>query len=99
MLFRSAELRYAYARRIGGRIEAAQPSSPAERDDVEALTIEPATRHPIQLKAQEKKSGHARMQSAIVSEAKGGVVAFEGSPVDKAQIILTFFRERHLVDF
>jgi electron transfer flavoprotein beta subunit len=63
------------------------------------LTIEPALRRPVRLKAQEKKAGHARLLSAIVSEARGGVVAFEGSPVDKAQIILTYFRDHRLVDF
>jgi electron transfer flavoprotein beta subunit len=94
-----AELNYAYARRVAGRIAVTQPASLPERDNVAAMTIEPALRRPVKLKAQEKKAGHARLLSAIVSEARGGVVAFEGSPVDKAQIILSYIREHRLVDF
>jgi electron transfer flavoprotein beta subunit len=53
----------------------------------------------VRLKALDKKSGHARLLSAIVSETKGGVVAFEGTTVDKAQVMLNYLREHRLVDF
>lgn len=94
-----AELNYAHARRAAGRIEAVPGSVAPECGHVSEWTIEPVPRRPIRLKGQENKSGHARLQSAIVSEAKGGTVAFEGSPVDKAQIMLNYLREHRLVDF
>ena len=62
-------------------------------------TVETKSRRPVRLKAHDGKSAHARMQSAVVSEAKGGVVAFEGTTVDKAQVILNYLREHRLVDF
>ena len=98
-----AELSYAHARRVAGRVEVLASLAATEGRDVSpwtpAWTVEPATRRPVTLKAQENKAGHARLQSAIVSEAKGGTVAFEGSPVDKAQIMLNYLREHRLVDF
>jgi electron transfer flavoprotein beta subunit len=53
----------------------------------------------VRLRAQDKKAGYARMLSAILTEAKGGVVAFEGTSVDKAQVILNYLREHRLIDF
>lgn len=91
-------LRYAYARRMSGRIESvngvmAEATSPT-------WTIEAARRQPVRLKAEDMtKSAHARLLSAIAVEAKGGVVAIEGTSVDKAQVMLTFLREHRLVDF
>lgn len=94
-----ADFNYAYARRVAGRIEIVRAVSPSDMDDLSAWTVTPALRRPVRLKAQENKAGHARLQSAIVSEAKGGAVAFEGSSVDKAQIVLSYLREHRLVDF
>ena len=94
-----AELNYAHARRLAGRIEAVGTVTVPEGGDGSVWTLEPAPRRPIRLKAQDTKTGHARLQSAIVSEAKGGTVAFEGSSVDKAQIMLNYLREHRLVDF
>jgi electron transfer flavoprotein beta subunit len=34
-----------------------------------------------------------------MSEAKSGVVAFEGTSVDKAQVVLNYLREHRLIDF
>jgi electron transfer flavoprotein beta subunit len=94
------EFNYAYARRAAGRIVAQQavavsepvsPSSP--------WTVSPGLRRPVRLKAEAPKAGHARLLSAIAPEAKGGVVAFDGSPVDKAQIVFNYLREHHLIDF
>jgi electron transfer flavoprotein beta subunit len=95
----SAEFNYAYARRLSGRIEVDQAKSASNVDNLSAWTVSPVPRRPVRLKAQESKAGHARLLSAIVSEAKGGVVAFEGSPVDKAQIMLNYLREHRLIDF
>jgi electron transfer flavoprotein beta subunit len=95
----SVELSYAYARRVAGRIVAEQPIRAPQPDAQSAWTIAPENRRPIRLKAQETKGGHARLQSAIASEAKGGVVAFDGSPVDKAQIVFNYLRDHHLIDF
>ncbi|MFT3730684.1 MAG: hypothetical protein QM780_04550 [Hyphomicrobium sp.] len=92
-------LGYAYSRRISGSIETGTEVGPPSVAIERAWTVEVEARHPIRLKAQEKKAGHARMRSAIVSEAKGGVVAFEGTTVDKAQVVLNYLREHRLVDF
>jgi electron transfer flavoprotein beta subunit len=53
----------------------------------------------MRLKAEEKRSAHQRMRAAVVSEAKGGVVAFEGTSVDKAQVVLNYLRNHRLIDF
>jgi electron transfer flavoprotein beta subunit len=94
----AAEFNYAYARRLSGRIEVDQAPLATNADIVSPWTIT-KIRRPVRLKAEERKAGHLRLQSAIVSEAKGGVVAFDGSPVDKAQIVLNYLREHRLVDF
>jgi electron transfer flavoprotein beta subunit len=93
------ELKYAYARRLSGRIEAFSPSPAIAHAVNPSWTVEKVPRRPVRLKAQDKKSGHARLLSAIVSETKGGVVAFEGTTVDKAQVMLNYLREHRLVDF
>jgi len=95
------ELRYAHARLRAGKIE----ERPADGDIAStsarpAWAIEPTRRQPVRLKAEDKtKSAHARLHSAIASEAKAGVVAIEGTCVDKAQVMLSFLREHRLVDF
>ncbi|MGO4685914.1 hypothetical protein [Hyphomicrobium sp. 2TAF46] len=93
------ELKYAYARRVSGRIDVAPDQGMAAPLLLPEWAVETAPRRPVKLKAQDGKSAHARMQSAIVSEAKGGVVAFEGTTVDKAQVMLNYLREHRLVDF
>ena len=101
--FAPVELTYAHARRRSGRIVATAAEispMPLAADDASPFwTFEPAARSPVLLKAQEKKTGHARMQSAIEMDQKGGVVAIEGSCVDKAQVVLTYLREHRLIDF
>lgn len=93
------QLKYAYARRVSGHIERF-PETPTDISVVQpAWTVETASRRPVRLKARETKSGHARMQAAVVAEAKGGIVAFEGSTVDKAQVMLNYLREHRLIDF
>jgi electron transfer flavoprotein beta subunit len=95
-----AEMRYAHARKVAGRIlELTHENSALEFDGGQAWTAEAAARRPRPLKAEEKKAAHARLTSAIVSESKGGIVAIEGSSVDKAQVMLSFLREHRLVDF
>lgn len=94
------DLKYAYARRKSGRIDVlALESGASSPPETAAWKLEAGQRPPPRLKATEKKSGHARLQSAIVSEAKGGFVANEGTSVDKAQVMLSFLREHRLVDF
>lgn len=93
-------LKYAYVRSVCGKIV---PLPSAGLDESVMLqpswAVEAEPRHPQRLKAQEKKAAHARLLSAIVSEVKGGVVAFEGTSVDKAQVVLNYLREHRLVDF
>lgn len=99
------ELRYAHARLRSGEIEAMPADGAADIPEASVAeacvwSVEPTRRQPVRFKAEDKtKSAHARLTSAIVSEAKGGVVAIEGSCVDKAQVMLSFLREHRLVDF
>jgi len=93
------ELHYAYARRLAGRIYAMPSDHQASSGASPRWSVDPVKRRPVRLKAVEKKSGHARMLSATVSEAKDGTVAIEGSCVDKAQVMLSFLREHRLVNF
>ena len=89
--------RYAFARRMAGQI--------VRRDTVAVPTldtawrVEPATKRPVKFKARESKAGHARMLSAIVTEARGGAVINTGSPADKAQAILSYLRTHKLIDW
>ncbi|HEY6655259.1 MAG TPA: hypothetical protein VI038_00320 [Methyloceanibacter sp.] len=95
-------LGYAYARRLSGRIVAVSPAIDGQlgADPRESLwTVEQTSRRPVRLKAEEKRSAHERMRAAVVSEAKGGVVAFEGTSVDKAQVVLNYLRNHRLIDF
>jgi electron transfer flavoprotein beta subunit len=95
----AAELNYAYARRIAGKIVAVPSTLASQSAAPSPWRIAPDARRPVRLRAQETKAGHARLQSAIASEAKGGVVAFDGSPVDKAQIVFNYLKEHRLIDF
>lgn len=95
------ELRYAYAQQAQGKISQRPAHSvmQAMRTNAMQWQLQPASRSMTKLKAQDKKTGHARLLSAIVSENKGGHVVNEGSSVAKAQVILTYLREHHLINF
>ncbi|MFA5951965.1 MAG: hypothetical protein WC807_16960 [Hyphomicrobium sp.] len=93
------DLRYAHARRVTGQISVGRPGPSREPASDDLWSIEPDARRPIPLRAQDRKAGHARLMSAIASEANAGVVAIEGSCVDKAQVLLSYLREHRLVDF
>ncbi|MBS0232041.1 MAG: electron transfer flavoprotein subunit beta/FixA family protein [Proteobacteria bacterium] len=95
----ASQLKYAYARRVSGRTEILSDLSASNRAVGPNWTVEMVPRRPVRLRAQDKKSAHARLLSAIVSETKGGVVAFEGTVVDKAQVVLNYLREHRLVEF
>lgn len=99
----AVEPRYAYARQVQGKITASSVRQPEARHTVAANNItwqlRPATGKPHKLKAYEKKTGHARLLSAIVSEGKGGAVVIDGNPVEKAQVILDYLREHRLINF
>lgn len=90
--------RYAYARRLAGRI-VSQPAPQAVEESAVTWRVAPATKKPVKFKAAETKAGHARMLSAIVTEAKGGAVVNTGTPADKAQAILSYLREHRLIDW
>lgn len=93
---------YAYARRLSGRIVAVSPAidgQPGAGARESPWTVEQTSRRPVRLKAEEKRSAHERMRAAVVSEAKGGVVAFEGTSVDKAQVVLNYLRNHRLIEF
>lgn len=97
--FAPVRLDYAYSRRISGRLDVTQTDYSAPSAVQPSWTIEAAPRRPVRLQAQDIKTGHARMLSAVTSEVKSGVVAFEGTTVDKAQVVLNYLREHRLVDF
>ena len=90
--------RYAYARRVAGKI-AQQPAAQDVEQGAVAWRVAPATKKPVKFKAAETKAGHARMLSAIVTEAKGGAVVNTGTPADKARAILAYLREHRLIDW
>jgi len=101
---------YAYARLRAGRIDAsaqtpqptaAQNASKQHENHGESAgwTWQAARAKPVRLAAAEKRSGHARMLSATTTESRGGSVVNEGSPVEKAQVILAYLREHQLVDY
>ncbi|HWW08512.1 electron transfer flavoprotein subunit beta/FixA family protein [Collimonas sp.] len=96
-----SRLRYAYARLRRGEIKkqtfAAAAASVCDR--AEEWTVEAAKAVPRKLVAPEKRSGHARMQAATVTESRGGKVVQDGSAADKAQVVLAYLREHHLVDY
>jgi len=97
-----AHLHFAYARQALGEIKQLPPS-PALSAIIDAKKSQWQTktglRKPIKLKAPENKSGHERMLSAISSESKGGTVVNNGNSVEKAQVILSYLREHHLINF
>ncbi|MCX4187739.1 hypothetical protein [Methylophaga sp. OBS4] len=92
------ELSYAYARRQQGSISQRSPM-PVVESQARPWQRQPARLTTTKLKAKDKKTGHARLLSAIVSESKGGLVVNEGNSVEKAQVILTYLREHHLINF
>lgn len=95
-------LSYAHARRLSGRIVRLGEGSLPSGKDAGASTpwhILPPAQQRQRLKAEDKKPAHARLQAAITTESKGGVVVIEGSHVDKAQVILAYLREHRLIDF
>ncbi|MEO5808140.1 hypothetical protein [Devosia sp.] len=93
-----AKPRYAFARRAHGRLLQV-PSSGAAPATVSAWRTEPAIKRPVKFKAAETKSGHARMLSAVATDAKGGAVISSGTPAEKAQAILFYLREHKLIDW
>lgn len=93
----AVRLRYAYARRRAGRVEALQAGS--RRDaDADAWTCSAAVLPPGKLKAVQRKAGHARMLSAVATDVRGGRVVHEGSEVEKAQLLLSYLQEHGYVD-
>ena len=95
------ELRFAFAQQVSGQIVAhtAENQSNTSNSKQTQWQIQAAVSKPKKLKAQENKSGHERMLAYIASENKGGAVVNEGSSVEKAQVILTYLREHHLISF
>ena len=91
---------FAYARAVSGRITQSVSKSPTGLAGA-AWSFEPVTRRPRPLKAKVVQSGHSRMQGAIGGDsgARGGEVVKQGNAVEKAQVLLTYLREHHLIDF
>jgi N,N-dimethylglycine/sarcosine catabolism electron transfer flavoprotein subunit beta len=88
--------RYAYARRVAGRIETL-PSANTRDPDAPLWHIDETERVPVKLKAPDRRTGHARMLAATVSAHRGGQVVNEGSNVEKAQAVLAYLREHDLI--
>ncbi|MFD1558155.1 electron transfer flavoprotein subunit beta/FixA family protein [Paraburkholderia silviterrae] len=94
----NAEPQYAYARLRAGTIRP-QRATRFASDEAAAWKVGPIERKPVKLAAAEKRSGHARMLSAVTTESRGGSVVIEGSSVEKAQVILAYLREHQLIDY
>lgn len=94
-------LRYAYARLCRGPIrkQIFADCEAAVCDHTETWKVDVAKVAPRKLVAPEKRSGHARMQAATVSESRGGKVVHDGSAADKAKVVLTYLREHHLIEY
>ncbi len=93
---------YAYARVAAGRIKAGLvPDAAPPFLTAPCWQLEPATRRARPLQAKIAQSGHSRMLGAIGSDAGGGggEVVKQGNAVEKAQVLLAYLREHHLVDF
>jgi len=93
--------RYAYARRVAGRIETLPKpmSETAAAPSPSPWTLETTDRVPVKLKAPDRRSGHARMLAATAAASRGGQVVNEGSDVEKAQAVLAYLREHDLIAF
>ncbi|WP_179402285.1 electron transfer flavoprotein subunit beta/FixA family protein [Burkholderia guangdongensis] len=94
----NAQPQYAYARQRAGTIRPVLVPHAIDRD-ADAWTVGPIERKPVKLVAAEKRSGHARMLSAVTTESRGGNVVIDGSSVEKAQVILAYLREHQLIDY
>ena len=100
----ATELNYAHARKMTGKIEVfAQKNKKLIAKPISWQTTS-TTHMPVKLKAIDQKygihkTGHARMMEALVTESKNGIVVIEQDSVEKAQVILRYLREHHLIDF
>lgn len=106
--FAPAELHYATAKKTTGEITWLPSVSNAQQlmtAPLEVVSSKPSQTHrPIKLKVQDgqyttKKTGHERLTAAITVEAKGGTVVIDTSYVEKAQVILRYLRDHHLINF
>lgn len=98
------ELKYAHARILTGELAVLPQGNKNSNLKSMACNEIPTTHKPAKLKAADKKygihkTGHARMTEALVSESKGGLVVIGQNSVEKAQVILGYLREHHLINF
>lgn len=91
-------LNYAYARVQEGLLETLERPTPQWASNAPHWQPDQHARRPEQLKAPNRLSGHERMLSYIETPARRGLVVSEGTSVDKAQILLNYLREHHLID-
>jgi electron transfer flavoprotein beta subunit len=97
-----APKRFAFAKRLAGRVNALSPIATDSKTADNAYLIWqtlPIKRKHIKLKARNDKTGHERLLEAISAEGKNGVVVNEGNSVEKAQVILNYLREHQAIDF
>ena len=102
--FAVVELHYAHAQKSTGKIEILTQENKKDISKSIAWKPSPKTYMPVKLKAIDEKygihkTGHARMVEALVSESKNGIVVIEQDSVEKAQVIVRYLREHHLIDF
>lgn len=107
----TVKLHYAAAKKTTGKITSLPSSNLPARLNQTRLnptqilaSVTTNSHKPIKLKAQDgqytaKKTGHERLMAAITTEAKGGAVVIDKSSVEKAQVILRYLREHHLINF
>lgn len=92
-------IRYAHARRVMGEIRELAPARETRQGANTSWEIEDRPRPSVRLAARDPRNAHARLMSAIGTDARGGLVAAEGSSVDKAQVVLNYLRDHGLIDF
>ncbi len=99
-----AELHFAHARKNTGKIEILAQNNNKLIDKPMASKRVSILRKPEKLKANDekygiKKTGHERMLAALEVEARNGIVVIEQDCVEKAQVVLRYLREHHLIEF
>ena len=102
-------LHYAHARKISGKIEFSAEKNEFLNKQSTTYTKTLPTHSAIKSKANKLKAigenygiyktGYTRMTDALVTESKGGIVVIGQTSVEKAQVVLRYLREHHLINF
>lgn len=84
--------------KVGGSPASRKETAPVAAKQAVEWKPEAQPRQIVRLKAEEKKPAHARLEAAIASEKKGGLVVTDGTPADKARIVLDYLARHGLFE-